>query len=206
MNLNIWSTYISTFTIFAVSIIYSICISIKYSQYLYFYRSHFEQRVSIVFAHESKIQKSLRIMIDAVHMSHMKSNITTWSSKLKKGGCYKIYKKKGGCYEIYKKKGEFHQNYKFFEMDACCHLWLFLKGLATLQNGRWSVGHSSQVDRKRWISLDRRGIKHLCKPSVWNRIKSGLDPVLQVSSSVSGSVWQEQGWLVANRERQNMNM
>ena len=105
MNLNIWSTYISTFTIFAVSIIYSICISIKYSQYLYFYRSHFEQRVSIVFAHESKIQKSLRIMIDAVHMSHMKSNITTWSSKLKKGGCYKIYKKREDAMKFTKKGG-----------------------------------------------------------------------------------------------------
>ena len=128
-------------------------------------------------------------------LSHMKSNITYSMviKIIKTWGSYQNYIKWIFVIKIPKKKA--------FYWDGCLLSCLvFLKAVTTLQNGRWSVGHSSQVDRKTWISLERGYNKHLCKPSVWNRIKTKLDPnpVLQVSFLVLS--------LVANRERQNMNM
>ena len=194
LGLNIHSICIST--------VFSICISIKYAQYLYFYHSHFEQTVWIVFAHERKIWKSLRILIDAVHMIQIHTESYEVQHHIQHD--HQNYKKNMRILSKLHKMNFCYQNSNkkkhFIETDVCCHVWLFLKAVTTLQNDRWSVGHSSQVDRKTWISLERGYNKHLCKPSVWNRIKTKLDPnpVLQVSFLFLS--------LVANRERQNMNM
>ena len=156
-------------------------LGLKYSQYLYFYSVqylYFYQICTVfVFLSQPFWANSLnrvrtkyesrwgfwltRFTWFRSTLSHMKSNIT-YSMIIK------IIKKTWGSYQNYIKwifVIKIPKKEHFIETDVCCHVWLFLKALATLQNGRWSVGHSSQVDRKRWISLEEASSISVNHPS-----------------------------------------
>ena len=91
LGLNIHSICIST--------VFSICISIKYAQYLYFYHSHFEQTVWIVFA------QNMKVVEDSDWRGSQDPHWVIWSATSQND--HPNYNKKAGFYQIYKKNEDF---------------------------------------------------------------------------------------------------